>query len=159
MKTILIFITSLLSCTSFGQSLQVEQNNSNPNYNKILAEKLGANQYGMKGYYFVILKTGQAQITDQNLIHEIFKGHMTNINKLVYEGKLIVAGPFEKNDKNYRGIFILHNIQTIEAAKDLLQSDPAIKNGLLDYDVLYWYGSAALPEYLPISDKIWKEKP
>lgn len=159
MKTKLIIITTLLSYMAIGQTIQVEQNNSNPNYNKILAEKLGANQYGMKGYYFVILKTGQSQIADQKLIHDIFKGHMTNINNLVNEGKLIVAGPFEKNDKNYRGIFILHNIQSIEAAKDLLQSDPAIKNGLLDYDVLYWYGSAALPEYLPISDQIWKEKP
>ena len=41
----------------------------------------------------------------------------------------------------------------------LLQTDLAIKNKLLDYEIFNWYGSAALPEYLPISVKIWKEKP
>ncbi|MDD3459312.1 MAG: hypothetical protein PHO74_07540 [Weeksellaceae bacterium] len=46
-----------------------------------------------------------------------------------------------------------------EEANALLQSDPAIKNGLLDYEIFSWYGSAALPEYLPTSDKIWKSKP
>ena len=38
----------------------------------------------------------------------------------------------------------------------------AFKNGLtglLDYDIYQWYGSAALPEYLPFTAKIWKQKP
>jgi len=38
----------------------------------------------------------------KEFIKESFKGHMENIHHLVNEGKLIVAGPFEKNDKNYR---------------------------------------------------------
>jgi len=84
---------------------------------------------------------------------------MNNINRLVEEGKLIVAGPLEKNENNYRGIFVLNNIESIDEAKKLLQTDPAIKNGLLDYEIFSWYGSAALPEYLPFSDKIWKSKP
>jgi len=29
----------------------------------------------------------------------------------------------------------------------------------LDMELFSWYGSAALPEYLPFSDKIWKAKP
>jgi len=84
---------------------------------------------------------------------------MDNIHRLVEEGKLIVAGPFGKNTKNYRGIFILNNISSEEAAKELLLTDPAIKNGLLDYEIFTWYGSAALPEYLPVSGKIQKTKP
>jgi uncharacterized protein YciI len=84
---------------------------------------------------------------------------MNNINRLVEEGKLIVAGPLEKNENNYRGIFVLNNIESIDDAKKLLQTDPAIKNGLLDYEIFSWYGSAALPEYVPFSDKIWKSKP
>ena len=84
---------------------------------------------------------------------------MNNMKRLVKEGKLIVAGPFGKNDKNYRGLFILDNIKTIEEAKELLQSDPAINCGLLDFEILPWYGSAALPEYLPLSDKIWITNP
>jgi hypothetical protein len=84
---------------------------------------------------------------------------MNNINRLVEEDKLIVAGPLEKNDHKYRGIFILNNLKSIEEARELLQTDLAIKNGLLDYEIFSWYGSAALPEYLPFSDKIWKLKP
>lgn len=131
----------------------------NPNYDKELAKKLGADDYGMKSYFFVILKTGENTTTDKELINEYFRGHLDNINRLVEEGKLIVAGPLGKNEKNYRGIFIIDNISSLEEAKKLMLTDPAIKNGLLDYEIYNWYGSAALPEYLPASEKIWKMKP
>jgi uncharacterized protein YciI len=125
----------------------------------VLADKLGGDEYGMKKYFLVILKTGANTSNDKELINESFRGHMNNINRLVEEGKLIVAGPLEKNENNYRGIFVLNNIESIDEAKKLLQTDPAIKNGLLDYEIFSWYGSAALPEYVPFSDKIWKSKP
>ena len=133
--------------------------NANPNYDKSLAEKLGGDDYGMKSYFLVILKTGTNATTDQELIRESFRGHLDNINKLVSEEKMVVAGPLGSNDKNYRGIFILNNIASVEEAKEVLQTDPAISNGLLDYEIFTWYGSAALPEYLPAADKIWKLKP
>ena len=107
----------------------------------------------------VILKTGKSTTTNKEFISKSFRGHLDNINLLVEEGKLIVAGPLGKNANNYRGIFILSNIKSLEDAVKLLQTDPAIKNELLDYEIFTWYGSAALPEYLPFSDKIWKSKP
>jgi hypothetical protein len=64
-----------------------------------------------------------------------------------------------KNEKNYKGIFILNNIESKVEAKELIKTDLAIKNGLLNYEILTGYGSAALHEYLPFSDKIWKSKP
>jgi uncharacterized protein YciI len=131
----------------------------NPNYDKTLAEKLGANDYGMKSYFLVILKTGSNTSATKEETNEYFKGHMSNIHRLVEEGKLIVAGPLAKNELQYRGIFILNNLNTPEEAHVLLQTDPAIKNGLLGYELLTWFGSAALPEYLPYSDKIWKVNP
>lgn len=143
------------------QYIKSEKNDStiiNPNYDKRLAEKLGGDEYGMKSFFLVILKTGTNTTADKELISESFKGHMNNINRLVEEGKLIVAGPFGKNENNYRGIFILNNIKTKEEVKELLQTDLAIKNRLLDYDIFTWYGSAALPEYLPFSEKITKTK-
>jgi uncharacterized protein YciI len=132
---------------------------SNPHYDKALAEKLGADDYGMKSYFLVILKTGTNTSADKELTRESFRGHLDNINRLVDEGKLIVAGPLGQNENQYRGIFILDNIATADDAKELLLTDPAIKNGFLGYEIFPWYGSAALPEYLPASDKIWKEKP
>ena len=112
----------------------------------------------MKSYFLVILKTGTNKTADKELTAKSFRGHMDNINRLVKEGKLVVAGPLEKNEHNYRGIFILNNIKSVEEAKELLQTDLAIKNRLLDYEIFTWYGSAALPEYLPFSEKIVKTK-
>lgn len=132
---------------------------SNPNYDKALAEKLGGDDYGMKSYILVMLKTGTNKTTDKAQISESFRGHLDNINKLVDQGKLIVAGPLGKNEKNYRGIFILNNVKTFEEANELMKTDPAIINGLLDVELFNWYGSSALPVYLPISDKVWKLKP
>lgn len=160
MKYIISLTLLVITNLTFGQS-NTEKDTliSNPNYDKTLAEKLGGDDYGMKSYFLVILKTGTNTTTDKELIAESFRGHMDNINRLVEVGKLVVAGPLGKNENNYRGIFILNNIKSMEEAKELLQTDLAIKNGLLDYEIFTWYGSAALLEYLPFSEKITKTKP
>ncbi len=160
MKYILTIALLVMTNLTFGQSNSEKDTlTANPNYDKALADKLGGDNYGMKNYFLVILKTGTNTTANKELISESFRGHLDNINHLVEERKLIVAGPLGKNENNYRGIFIFNNIISIEDAKELLQTDPAIKNGLLDYEIFTWYGSAALPEYLPFSDKIWKSKP
>jgi uncharacterized protein YciI len=83
---------------------------------------------------------------------------MENMQRLVKEGKLIVAGPFGENNLTWRGLFIL-DVKTVEEAREITQTDPAIKAKLFDVDLVPWYGSAALPEYLPASYKIWKNQP
>ena len=82
-----------------------------------------------------------------------FQGHPDNINRLADEGKLIVAGPPGENTRSYRGTFIPNNINFTEQAKKLLLTDPAIENGLPDYEIYSWYESAALPTHLPSADK------
>jgi len=152
MKPVFTLIMLLLfSYFSFGQTV-------NQDYDSTLAQKLGADDYGMKSYVFVILKTGSNTTTDKAFIDSCFRGHMNNISRLVDEGILIVAGPLGKNENSYRGIFIF-NVKTIEEAKELVQTDPAINSGLLDVDLYNWYGSAALPVYLETSNKIWKLNP
>ncbi len=135
-----------------------DPNISNPNYDGQLAKKFGADDYGMKGYILVMLKTGTNQTTDTDFINACFRGHLDNINRLANEGKLVVAGPLGRNEKAYRGIFIL-NTANIQEAELLLRTDPAIMEGLLDAEIYHWHGSAALPVYLDYSDKIWKQKP
>lgn len=144
--------------TSMRQTPTESDTIFNPNYDKALAVSLGGDDYGMKSYYLVILKSGKNTTSDQIFINESFKGHMENIQRLVDEGKLIVAGPLGKNGNQYRGIFILDKLNSIDEVKAILMTDPAIKNELLDYEVYPWYGSAALPQYLPFSDKIWKKQ-
>lgn len=132
---------------------------ANPAFDAALAGRLGGDDYGMKSYFLVILKTGSNTTAEREFITNSFRGHLDNISRLVEENKLVVAGPLGKNELQYRGIFILHNIPSEEEARALMLTDPAIKNGLLDYELFSWYGSAALPEYLPASEKIWKLKP
>ncbi|MHA4847282.1 YciI family protein [Flavitalea antarctica] len=135
----------------------VSAQTDNPDYDKKLADSLGGDDYGMKSYILVILKTGENVITDKKITDSLFRGHMDNINNLAKNGKLVVAGPLGKNEKAYRGIFIL-NAQTIEEANALLQLDPAIKAKVFDTELFKWYGSAALPEYLKAHSKIEKKR-
>ncbi|MEE4000951.1 hypothetical protein V1T75_11450 [Tenacibaculum sp. FZY0031] len=151
MKLFFTFIIALLSITLNAQ-------NNNLNYDAKLAKELGADDYGMKSYVFAILKTGSNTSTDKELKSKAFKGHLNNINRLVKEQKLIVAGPFGKNENAYRGLFIF-NVKTIEEARMLINTDPAIAEKYLDVDLYNWYGSAALSEYLKTADKIWKINP
>ncbi|MFD2514285.1 YciI family protein [Pontibacter locisalis] len=148
------FFTFLILCF-VAVGVQAQTNNSA--YDKALADSLGADDYGMKQYILVILKTGPNTSTDKAQINKAFQGHMENIGKLVEQGKLIVAGPIGKNDKTYRGIFIL-NAKTKEEARAILATDPAVKAEFLDADLYDWYGSAALPMYLPIHNKLEKKK-
>lgn len=146
----------LLYMLIFTESIGVSQA-LNPNYDPQLAIKLGADDYGMKNYILVILKTGKAKIENKDTLNALFKGHMTNIQKLVKEGLLFVAGPFGQNELTYRGLFIL-NVKTKEEAQALCDTDPAIKAGVFDVDLIPWYGSAALGEYIKISEKVAKVK-
>jgi len=127
----------------------------NPSYDSTLAKKLGADDYGMKSYVLVILKTGKKEIKDKPTLDSLFAGHFENINRLVDQGKLIVAGTLAKNVKSYRGIFIL-NVTTFEEANELLKADPTIKESILDVELYKWYGSAALPVYIETHKKIEK---
>ncbi|MBL0146157.1 MAG: hypothetical protein IPP48_10620 [Chitinophagaceae bacterium] len=152
MKPIISFIISvLITTTALGQIV-------NPRLDTTLSKKLGADEYGMKMYVFVILKTGDNKTQDKSFIDSCFAGHMTNIERLSMANQLIVAGPFEKNDSDFRGLFIL-NVKTIKEATQLLKTDPAIKANLLKVELYPWYGSAALSEYLNTHNKIWKIKP
>lgn len=112
----------------------------------------------MKGYVFAILKTGSNTSKNKEEKNKAFRGHLNNINRLVKEQKLIVAGPFGKNENSFRGLFIF-NVKTIEEARMLINTDPAIAEKYLDVDLYNWYGSAALSEYLKTADKIWKINP
>ena len=152
MKFNLTFICfSILFCFVNAQK-------ENPKFDQELADSLQADAFGMKKYVLVILKTGKSDLKDKEKINELFRGHMENINHLVENGKLIVAGPLGKNEKEYRGIFIM-NVPTIQEAKELVNIDPAVNSGMLDVEFFDWYGSAALPVYLETAQKITKENP
>lgn len=139
---LLIFSFCLLIMPANGQTSSV---NAASNYDANLAKKLGADEYGMKNYVFCILKTGpkDASINDEKQRAGIFAGHMANMKRLADAGKLVVAGPFGKNDRSYRGIFVF-DVASVDEAEKLVASDPVITSGMMTAELTLWYGSAAL---------------
>ena len=66
----------------------------------------------------------------------IQKGHMDNINRLAATKKLVVAGPFGDNG-TLRGIFVF-KVASLEEAKALAETDPAVQAGRLALDIHPW---------------------
>lgn len=150
MKSLLIIGVLTLSCMRKLHAQKI-----NPDYDSTLAKQLNADDYGMKSYILVILKTGSNNVQDKQLRDSLFAEHFANMSAMVEAGKLVVAGPIDKNENNYRGIFIL-NVTSFEDAQLLLQNDPTIHEKVLEAELYEWYGSAALPVYLDTHDKIQK---
>jgi len=125
-------------------------------YDEKLAKKLGADERGMKMFVLCILKTGpkDSEIRGKER-DDIFAGHFANIGNLAGQGKLAVAGPFEKNDKAYRGLYIF-NVATFEEAEKLVVLDPAVKAGVFVPDLTLWDGSAAMMTINETHKKIQK---
>ncbi|WP_416879496.1 YciI family protein, partial [Litorimonas sp.] len=66
----------------------------------------------------------------------------SNMKTLAEEKKLVLAGPFV-GDEEKRGLYIF-NVQTIEEAKELVKTDPAVEAGIFVPEFTKYYGSAAL---------------
>lgn len=148
----------LLSAVAALAQTQTPATSAAPAYDAELAKKLGADERGMKMYVMCILKTGpkDAEIKGKER-DDIFAGHFANIGRLADEGKLAVAGPFGKNDKSYRGLYIF-NVSTIEEAEKLVVLDPAVKAGVFVPDLTLWYGSAAMMVVADTHKRITKPK-
>jgi uncharacterized protein YciI len=88
-------------------------------------------------YYFSFLRRGpkwSAQRTPET--ETLQAAHMANINAMAKTGKLVIAGPFE-NAGDYAGVFVF-KVGSLDEAKALAESDPAVKAGRLVADVHPW---------------------
>ena len=156
MKTItLLLVATFVLFIGSSAFAQTTEKSKNPSYDAGLAKKLGADERGMKMYVLCILKTGPKDAEFKGKARDdIFAGHFANITRLASEGKLAVAGPFGKNDKTFRGLFIF-NVATIEEAQKLVETDPAFKAGIFIADMTPWYGTAALMQVNETHKKIF----
>ncbi len=126
-KSVLLLIATTILLTVNGQS-------------KKLLKKKERLEDKIEQYFFVMIKTGPKQDFDSAQKQLLFKGHMDNINRLYYDGILKVAGPFDKNELAWRGIFIF-DCKTKEEAENYVKTDPAIAAGLFAVDIVPWYSS------------------
>jgi uncharacterized protein len=137
----LLVFCSVSACADKSEDSKIETKSTNK-YDSQLAERLGADEYGMRQYVMAFLKAGPNRDQEESEAVILQKAHRANISRLADEGKLSVAGPF-MDAGEFLGLFIF-NVTTIEEARALAESDPAIKAGRLVMELHPWYGSAAL---------------
>ena len=125
-------------------------------YQPELAQRAGADAYGMRPYVMAFLKKGPTRPTDTAEGSRLMRAHLDNIGRLVNEGKLCVAGPFS-DDGEMRGIYIFC-VNSVEEARALTESDPAIKAGSLIMELHPWYGPAGLTLLEETQAKIRQKK-
>ncbi|HEX9151251.1 MAG TPA: YciI family protein [Flavobacterium sp.] len=142
-KAIILLLAVFATATLFSQKNDATDDEK-------LAKTLNAAAYEMRPYVFCLLKTGSNTTATKKEMNQLFESNKTNINQLATAGKLVAAGPFMKNERNYRSIYVF-NANSIEKAKTFVATDPAVQSNLLD-------GSAALQETLKIHDKTAKNK-
>jgi uncharacterized protein YciI len=124
-------------------------------FDQALADKVGADDYGMRKYVFAFLKRGPNRSRSDEEAASLQRAHLDNINRLAEAGKLVLAGPFF-GDGDLRGIYIFA-VETVEEAEALTNSDPAIQGGQLAMDLVPWYGSAALMQINELHEQVAKE--
>lgn len=158
MRTVRLGIAFVCAFASLVATAEEPRATQAPAYDAELAKKLGADAKGMKTYVLCILKTGpkDAEVKGKER-EEIFAGHFANIGRLADEGKLAVAGPFGKNDRSWRGLYIF-NVPTVEDAEKLVALDPAVKAGVFVYELTPWYASAAMMTVAETHKRLQKPK-
>ena len=153
--TTLFFILHVQGQDKAGSGEQ--QKNSMSVFDSTLAKKLGADEYGMRQYVIAFLKRGPNRSQDSITAARLQQAHMENIGRMANEGKLVLAGPF-LDDGELRGLYVF-NVTTIEEARKLTETDPAIQAGRLVMELHPWYGSAAMQELNTLHEKIAKHNP
>jgi uncharacterized protein len=80
---------------------------------------------------------------------KIQAAHLAHLTKMATDGKLVVAGPFDKqSDETLRGMCI-YKVATIDEAIKLASDDPAVKAGRLKIVSMDWWtekGYIAFPK-------------
>ncbi len=151
--TAMLFTSVLVFCGMTYAQIDPPAVSASP-YDSLLAKRLGADDYGMKRYVMALLKAGPTTIRDSVQRQLIQRRHLQNIKRLAANGTLLIAGPF-LDGQSLRGIF-LFDVATIQEARTIAETDPAVQAGVLVFELHPWYGTAALMEVPGIHRKIQK---
>lgn len=145
------------SYTESATTVEAQADANTVPYDSLLAQELGADDYGMRPYVMAFLKAGPNRSQDSTAAAKLQRAHMDNIMRMAEEGQLLMAGPF-LDDGPLRGIYIF-NVQTVEEARALTATDPAVEAGRLEMELHPWYGPAALMKVKEISERVSRATP
>lgn len=97
--------------------------------------------YHMKQYWFVLYTTGADTTSmDSTASATLLQAHLAHQDEQSSRGLIVMAGPYGKNDVNWRGL-LLYDCETREEVEGYLRQDPMVKAGRLAFDVAPWYGA------------------
>ncbi len=101
--------------------------------------------YKMKQYWLVLLYRGNTRSQDSITAAKIQQAHMSNIERLAADGKIIMAGPMgDKGD--LRGIFLMDGKDSAEIASHV-KIDSAIVTGRLRFEIHPWWTAKGKYEF------------
>jgi uncharacterized protein YciI len=142
MRAISLAALAVLMMLAGGALAEEDASPVSPAFDEALANALGADDYGMRQYVLVILKSGPTPMPAGAERDAMFRGHFANMNRLAAEGKLALAGPLDGVD-GWRGLFILA-VSDLEEAAAIVATDPVVIHGEMVAEYHKYYGSAAL---------------
>jgi uncharacterized protein len=92
---------------------------------------------GMTVYYVELLRKGRTWTPESTAETERLQAaHLANNRRLVALGKLMLVGPC-LDDGDLRGINV-YRVESLEEARALADSDPAVQAGRLAYEIHPW---------------------
>lgn len=85
--------------------------------------------------YAVVFRQGPSWAKGKPLMEQAgIMEHLDYLDERLRAGELLMAGPFLDNS----GGIVLYRVKTVEEARKLVERDPAVLSGLLDYTVQPW---------------------
>jgi len=101
---------------------------------------IGPGGWEMTTYYVGFLYKGEKWTPEETPeTKKIQEGHMANIQRLGAEGKLVIAGPFTDGG-DLRGLYVFR-VASMEEARALVETDPAVKSGRLRFEIHPWFAA------------------
>lgn len=148
------------SCSSGQHKSDVSDSNkaqAEMGYDAELAQQLGADEYGMRQYVLCLLNIGVKKLMASEDFKKVEEAHLQYMEKLVAEGKVVLAGPMTKPNK-FSGLLVF-NAGSIEEVKALMEKDPKVKEKLIIPEYELWTSSAAIMQlngtHKRIAQKNW----
>jgi uncharacterized protein YciI len=111
---------------------------------------VGPGGYEMTTYFVGFLYRGPSWSPEETPeSRKTQEGHLANIQRLAKEGKLLLAGPFT-DDGDLRGMFVFQ-VASLEEAKALCDTDPAVQAGRLRVELHPWFSAKGINVPKPVS--------